>query len=529
MAINIARRKFIAALGGTAVAWPLAARAQQPKRVRRIGVLMTRAADDPDGRALLGAFVQGLQEAGWADGRNVEIDTRWAAGDAGLFRKYAAELVALEPDVLLAPSTPAVKALQASATVPIVFVAISDPIGSGFVESFSRPGGNITGFTNFEATVGGKWLELLKEIAPSVKHASMLFNPETANAGASGGIYLQSIEDAAHVQSIELIASPVHNPADIDDVFAGIAQSSDGGLIVMPNAFTFANRERIVAQAARYQIPTVYPLVMFVKAGGLLSYGVDTIDLYRRAVSYVDLTHLVIDGVLAAPVMDFVGGTIDIFGSPPDIVVNSGNLGLTHPVGPHDPGAEPLRMIDQDVKRRTLDGNARSLEPDTQLSENIVNEALIARVVCQPVHNVAVRMRGDGINIWRHVHTLLLSSDLDRRHKICRVFARRHQWSPPSLLRSLRVAYNWCRRLLADPVVYDAAQDTPYKRGHDEQPKLADGPTSYKKGRTDAASGINRRIGYGNADQVDQCEAQPYCNGRKADRCLSVRRAHDNE
>ena len=289
MAINARRRQFIAALGGAAVTWPLAARAQQPKRVRRIGVLMTRAADDPEGRAYLGAFVQGLQEAGWADGRNVEIDTRYAAGDARQFRKYAAELVALEPDVLLASSTPAVTALQqASRTVPIVFAGISDPIGSGFVESFSRPGGNITGFTNFEATVGGKWLGLLKEIAPSIKHASMLFNPETANAGASGGVYLQWIEAAAHVLSIELIASPIHNPADIDDVFAAIAKSPDGGLIVMPNAFTFENRERIVAQAARYQIPTVYPLVMFVKAGGLLSYGVDAVDIYRRAASYVD-------------------------------------------------------------------------------------------------------------------------------------------------------------------------------------------------------------------------------------------------
>jgi putative ABC transport system substrate-binding protein len=198
---------------------------------------MTGAADSPLGRAYLGAFVQGLQEAGWADGRNLAIDTRWAAGDAGQFRKYASELVALEPDVLLASSTPAVKALQqANRPVPIVFVAISDPIGSGFVESFSRPGGNITGFTNFEETVGGKWLGLLKEIAPSIKRVSMLFNPETANAGARGGIYLQSIEAAAHVLSIELIVSPVHNLADIDDVFAATAQSPDGGVIVMPNA-----------------------------------------------------------------------------------------------------------------------------------------------------------------------------------------------------------------------------------------------------------------------------------------------------
>jgi putative ABC transport system substrate-binding protein len=289
MAIHIGRRKFMSALGGAAAAWPFAARAQQPKRVRRIGVLMAFGVDDPEGRARLGTFVQGLQEAGWSDGHNVEIDTRWAAGDAGQFRKYASELVALEPDVILANTTPAVTALQqASRTVPIVFVGLSDPIGTGFVESFSRPGGNITGFTNFEATVGGKWLGLLKEIAPSIKHVSMLFNPETANAGASGGIYLHSIETAAHVQDIEVIASPVHNPADIDDVFAAIAQNPNGGLIVMPNAFAGANRERIVAQAARFHIPTVYPNVFFVKGGGLLCYAADGTDMFRRATSYVD-------------------------------------------------------------------------------------------------------------------------------------------------------------------------------------------------------------------------------------------------
>jgi hypothetical protein len=179
----------------------------------------------------------------------------------------------------------------------------------------------------------------------------------------------------------------------------------------------------------------------------------------RHIVGQAFRSHLVIDGVLAAQrgiafeilthvggtVMDFVGGAIDIFGSPPDIVVNSGNLSLAHPVGPHDPGAEPLRMVDQDVKRRPLDGNARSLEPDTKLSENIVNEALIARLVCQPVYYVAVRMRGDGIDICRRVHTLLLNSDLDRWHRICRVPARRHQWSPPSLHRA-REAINGRRR-----------------------------------------------------------------------------------
>jgi putative ABC transport system substrate-binding protein len=290
MASHLGRRQFMSALSGAIVAWPIAAHAQRPKRVRRIGVIMAFAANEPEGQARLGVFVLGLQEAGWADGRNVEIETRWAAGDAGQFRKYASELVALEPDVILANTTTAVTALQqASRTVPIVFVSVSDPIGPGFVESFSRPGGNITGFTNFEATIGGKWLELLKEIAPSIKRVSMLFNPETANAGASGGIYLPSIEAAARALNIELIASPVHNPDDIDDVFAAIAQNPDGGLIVMPNAFvTTANGERIIAQAARYQIPTVYPGARYVKAGGLLSYAFDAMDLFRRAVSYVD-------------------------------------------------------------------------------------------------------------------------------------------------------------------------------------------------------------------------------------------------
>jgi putative ABC transport system substrate-binding protein len=257
--------------------------------MRRIGVLMGDAETDPEGQRRIAAFRQGLVALGWSEDHNIRFDYRWAAGDAGQFRKYGSELVALEHDVILANTATAVTALQqASRTVPIVFVGVSDPVGTGFVESLSRPGGNITGFTNFEAAIGGKWLELLKEIAPSIKRVSMLFNPETANAGASGGIYLPSIEAAARALNIELIASPVHNPADIDDVFAAISQSPDGGLIVMPNTFLAANGERIVAQAARYQIPTVYFGVRFVKVGGLLSYGVDVTDMFRHAAPYVD-------------------------------------------------------------------------------------------------------------------------------------------------------------------------------------------------------------------------------------------------
>jgi putative tryptophan/tyrosine transport system substrate-binding protein len=187
-------------------------------------------------------------------------------------------------------STPATNVVrQASANMRIVFVGVSDPIGPGFVKSFDHPGGNITGFTmGFEETTGGKWLELLREIAPSVKRASMLFNPETANGGASGGIYLKSIETAARDTGTELIVSAVHDPAGIDEVFAAMAQGSSGGVLVMPNTFMWANRERIVAQAERYRVPTIYPLAEFVMAGGLLSYGVDTLDPFRRAASYTN-------------------------------------------------------------------------------------------------------------------------------------------------------------------------------------------------------------------------------------------------
>jgi putative ABC transport system substrate-binding protein len=283
------RREFITLLGGAVAAWPLAARAQRPDRMRRLGVLMAFDEDDPGPNGRLSGFTQGLAELGWTDGRNVRMDVRWAAGNVDRMRMFAKELVDLQPDVILADTTPVTAAVQRETrTIPIVLLEVSDPIGTGFVQSFARPGGNITGFTNFEATLGGKWLELVREIAPSVQRVAMMFNPETANAGASGGIYLQSIEIAAHALNSELIISPVHAPADIDATFASIAQRPGGGLLVMPNAFTFVNRERIVAQAARYHIPTVYPWVDFVRAGGLLYYGVDVPNMFRRAASYVD-------------------------------------------------------------------------------------------------------------------------------------------------------------------------------------------------------------------------------------------------
>jgi putative tryptophan/tyrosine transport system substrate-binding protein len=206
-----------------------------------------------------------------------------------VMRSLASDLMNLGPEVILTYTTPSTKAVHlATRSVPILFVAVSDPIGTGFVKSFSHPGGNVTGFTNFEPTMGSKWVELIHEIAPSVKRVSMLFNPATANAGASGGVYLQSIKAAAGVLGIELSVSPVSAPVEIDGAFAAIAEHPGGGLIVMPNVFTVSNRERIVTQAARFRVPTVYPLSQFVAAGGLISYGIDYTDQFRLAASYAD-------------------------------------------------------------------------------------------------------------------------------------------------------------------------------------------------------------------------------------------------
>jgi putative ABC transport system substrate-binding protein len=282
------RRDFISFLGSTAAMWPLSARAQQGGRMRRIGMLMGLVEGDPQARKYLSAFQESLGALGWHDGLNVQIDYRATADLEGM-RSHAVELISLGPELIVTYTTPATNAVrQTMRNVPIVFVAVSDPIGTGFVESFSRPGGYITGFTNFEATMGGKWLELMHDIAPSVKRVAMLYNPATANAGASGGVYLQPMKAAADVLGIELSVSPVNDPAEIDGAFAAMAESPGGGLIVMPNVFTARNQERIVSQAARFRIPTVYPLQHFVAAGGLLSYGIDYRDQFRLAASYAD-------------------------------------------------------------------------------------------------------------------------------------------------------------------------------------------------------------------------------------------------
>ena len=284
MAINIGRRKFIAALGGAAVAWPLAARAQQAERMRRIGVL-NAAADDADGQARLAAFLQGLQQLGWTDGRNVHIDTRWAAGNADDTRKYAAELVALAPDVILSIGSPSVVSLlEATRTVPIVFAIVPDPVGAGYVDSLSRPGGNATGFMMFEYSLCGKWLELLKEIAPGVTRAAVLRDPAIA-AGIGQFAVIQSVAPAL---GVEVSPVSVRDATEIERAVTAFAQSANGGLILTASALSAVHGDLIIALAARYKLPAVYTNRVYVAAGGLISYGPNFVDQCRRAAGYVD-------------------------------------------------------------------------------------------------------------------------------------------------------------------------------------------------------------------------------------------------
>jgi putative tryptophan/tyrosine transport system substrate-binding protein len=283
------RREFITLLGGAWLVGPLAAHAQRRDPMRRIGVLIGLPENDSEAVRRLRTFKQALEGLGWNENRNVRIYHR-GAGDVEGMQSSAVELVGLEPDVILAHATPATAAIRrASASIPIVFVSVSDPIGSGFVESFSRPGGNSTGFTNFEATIGGKWVELLKELAPTVTRVAMLYNPDTASAGAIGGVYLRSAEAAAGSLRIQFIVSAATDAAEIDRVFASLASEPGGAVVVMPNVFTAVHRERIVALAAKYRLPATYPFRYFVSSGGLVSYGADLTDLFKRAASYVDM------------------------------------------------------------------------------------------------------------------------------------------------------------------------------------------------------------------------------------------------
>jgi putative tryptophan/tyrosine transport system substrate-binding protein len=279
------RRGFIRLLGGAA-AWPLAARAQQLDRMRRIGVLMAYAESDREAQAFVAAFREGLQKLGWTEGRNVQIDTHWAALDVEATQRFAKELVALQPDLILSQTTPTTAALlQQTRSIPIVFANISDPVGSGFVASLQQPGGNATGFINLESSMAGKWLELLKEIAPRVNRAAFLFNPATATYAE---YYVNPFKAAAAAFAIQGNAAPVHDTSGIETVISAQAREPNGGLVVMPDSFTSFHRAEITLLAARYRLPAVYPHRIFAEFGGLLAYGTDRPDLFRRAATYAD-------------------------------------------------------------------------------------------------------------------------------------------------------------------------------------------------------------------------------------------------
>jgi putative ABC transport system substrate-binding protein len=284
MSIRLRRREFIAGVGGAA-AWPVAARAQQGDRVRRIGVLMGGDQNDPVAKTQVSAFTQALADLGWTDGRNVRMDLRWGAGDTNQIRALAQELVSLQPDIILANSTVATVALQRETrTIPIVFASIGDPVATGgIVARLNQPGGNITGFAAWEPTLAGKWLEMLSEIAPGLKRAAIMFNPDTFAASI-----MPSIETAARSLKIVPIIAPVHSDGEIETAIIALGGEPGGGLVVLPDVFTSAHRVAIILAAARNNVPAVYRFSSFARDGGLLSYGPDPVDPWRRAASYVD-------------------------------------------------------------------------------------------------------------------------------------------------------------------------------------------------------------------------------------------------
>jgi putative ABC transport system substrate-binding protein len=279
------RREFITLLGGAAVAWPLAARAQQGDRMRRIGVLFGLAEDDPHLKARLASFRQGLERLGWSEGRNVRIDIRLAHAGTAPVQVLTKELVALQPDVIFVSSTQLAAALQReSRAIPTVFVGVSDPIGAGLIASLARPGGNLTGLALYEQSITGKWLAMLKEIAPRLARAALVANPKTS----AYDYFIRSAEAVAASLAIELIQSPVENTADIERAIETFARVPNGGLVLLPDPTTVVHRDLIVALAARHRLPAVYALRVFVAAGGLMSYDSDLVDLSRQAASYVD-------------------------------------------------------------------------------------------------------------------------------------------------------------------------------------------------------------------------------------------------
>jgi len=278
------RREFITLIGGATAVWPLAAHPQKPDRMSLIGVISWSSESDPEAQRLIAAFKKGLQEFGWIDGRNIEFDFRWSAADSEGIRADAVDLIGKKTSVILVNNTPATRILhQETRAVPVVFVSIADPVRTGIVASLAHPGGNLTGLINFEPTMGGKWLGLLKEIVPDMRRAGLLFNPSTHS-----GQYFGLIETAAHSLGMESVRLPVKDAAEIDRTAAAFAREGNAGLIIMPDGFTYAHRDEIVASAMHHRLPAMYPFRFFVGAGGLMSYGFDEADLYRRAASFVD-------------------------------------------------------------------------------------------------------------------------------------------------------------------------------------------------------------------------------------------------
>ena len=279
------RRGFIVVVAGAAV-WPLAGHAEQPERLRRVGVLNAFPENDPVNRASVAAFAGALEQLGWVEGENIRIDYRFAAGDPVRFKTYAAELVGLSPDAILASNTPAVAALQQQTrTIPIVFVIVADPVGQGFVQSLARPGGNITGFSVYDAPLMGKWVQLLKEVAPYVTRVAVIFNPDTAPYAA---LLNRGIEAAAPSLGMTATFAPVHDDPGIEDIVAAQEREPGGGLIALPDSFNTSHRDVIIAAASRHRLPVMGAADYFARAGGLMSYGFDLVDQYAQAASYID-------------------------------------------------------------------------------------------------------------------------------------------------------------------------------------------------------------------------------------------------
>ena len=280
------RREFITLIGIGTATWPLRVRAQQGGGGRRIGVLMARKADDPEGQKQFAALQQGLAERGWSEGKTLHIETRWTLADAAEALKFTQELIELKSEVLVANGTPSLVAVrQMTSTIPAVFVSVADPVGQGFVPSLARPGGNITGFSAEEAGMGGKWLELLKEVAPQLTRIAVIYNPQTAPYGP---MFFPAMQAAAQRMSIVLSVSPVHTAADLERVITEIGREQGGGLIVVPDSFMVGQRQQITALAAKHSVPAMYPFGIFIPNGGLIAYGFDRIEMFQRAADYVD-------------------------------------------------------------------------------------------------------------------------------------------------------------------------------------------------------------------------------------------------